>query len=132
MIQYNHTEISLEGLAERATPLVRPMGKLDIAENLEVRDVEGRGALCKTRGYRFIPMDNVVNRYNADALFTRVVNHGGRLVVFSYNYVTELGSRSEAMRGTDSMVYGGPANRGNVSIRIIAVSRTSRVVVEGG
>ena len=130
MIQYQHTEITLEGLAERATPLVRPMGKLDICENLEVRDVEGQGALCKTRGYRFIPMDNVVNRFDADAVFTSVVNHGGRLVVFSYNYVTELGSRSEAIRTTDSMVYGGPSNRGNVSIRVIVVSRASRVIVD--
>jgi len=128
-IQYQYVEIPLQGLAESSTPIARPMGKMDIAENVEIRETEGSLAFCKTRGYRFVPMDNAVGRYDIDVLFTRVVNFAGRLVVFSYDYVTELGDRAEGMRGGpglgDSVVYRGPSNRGNIKMRIVAVARSS-------
>lgn len=129
MIRYEHTEIPLQGLGESTTPIMRPMGKLDIAENLEVRDTEGSLAFCKTRGYRFIPMDDAVIRvgsvYARDVLFTRVVNFNGRLLIFTYDNLTELGDRAAGMRGTDTVIYRGPVNRGNVKMRIVAVARAS-------
>jgi hypothetical protein len=129
MIRYEHTEIQLQGLAESATPIARPMGKLDIAENIEIRDTEGALAFCKTRGYRFIPMDDTVARadeqFEIDTLFTKVVNFNGRLLVFSYDYLTELGDRAGGIRTTDTVIYRGPCNRGNVKMRIVAVSRSS-------
>lgn len=121
-IRYEHVELTLEGLDEFTSPLQRPAGKLDIAENLEpVRTKEWR----KRRGFRRVNMENVVARFDADSVFTRVVNFNGRILVFSYDYVAELGSRTGGLRGTDSMVYHGPANRGNVSTMICMVSRTS-------
>ena len=122
MIQYQHMEITLEGLSELTTPIARPIGKLDIADNIEIRDT---GALCKRRGYRYIDLSSAVNIFDVDAVFTRVTNFSGRLLVFSYNYAIELGDRGAQLRGDDAAVYRGPCNRGNGGIRTIAVSRTS-------
>jgi hypothetical protein len=122
-IPYQHVEITLEGLSELDTPIARPVGKLDIAENVEVVDTK---ALRKRRGYRFVDLAEAVNIFDTDAVYTRVVSYNGRLVIFSYSYVIELGSRAGAMRGSDTVVYRGPANRGNGGIRSVAVSRTSQ------
>lgn len=129
MIKYIPIEIPLQGLAESSTPIARPMGKMDIAENVEIRDTEGSLAFCKTRGYRYVPMDDTVGRFAHDVLFTRVVNFNGRLVIFAYDYVTELGDRGSAIRSTDSVVYRGPSNRGNVKLRIVSVARSSASVL---
>jgi len=122
MIRYQHVELTLEGLDEFTTPLARAIGKLDIAENVEVISTKD---MRKRRGYRRVDTEQVVARFDADSVFTRVVNHNGRLLLFTYSYVAELGSRSGALRGTDTLVYRGPSNRGNVSTKICAVSRSS-------
>lgn len=118
-IQFQPTEIVLDGLDQKTSAPMRVPGKLSHAINVEY---DKTGALNKRRGYQFIDLGNTVNLFDDDAVFCAVTTFRGELVVFSYDHLCTLGSRDSAMRGTDSLVYRGPNNRVACSLRHVVTA----------
>lgn len=121
-------QVQIGGTEQKSGSLVRRPGSLDVAENV-VFDKMGDGVvMSKRRGYRYVSPEDVVARFDADALLMHACTLRGELVVITHDYVAALGSQESALRGEDALVYRGPCNRGNV--RLIHVS-TSQIATRG-
>lgn len=125
-MKYRVIDVPLQGLGEAVNAAARPPGTLDIVFNLETREANGLYILCKTKGYQHINMHIPFSRYPVDSMFTHLAEHHGRLLIFSYDYITELADRNGLIADDSAVVYRGPSNRGNASLKMLAVARASR------
>lgn len=122
-LQFTNVPVMLAGLAQKDGPLTKAPGALEKAINVEF-DKQGR--LNKRRGYQFVDVGQTVNVFDDDdAVMQHLAVRQNELLVITHSYVASLGSPDEAMRGTDSLVYRGPNNRGNGRLLFGSTSRTS-------
>lgn len=124
-LDFRPVEIVLDALDQKTSGPTRIPGKLEHAINVEY---DKTGAINKRLGYQFVDLSNTVNRFDDDAVFCALTTYRDELVVFSYDYVSGLGSRDSLLRGTDALVYRGPTNRGAVKLQHVATSETGTVV----
>lgn len=103
-------DIMLGGLAQKNAPLTKTPGSLERAVNVEF---DKAGRLNKRRGYQFVDVTQTVNRFDDDAVMQHLAVRKNELLVITYSYVAALGSKDADMRGTDTLIYRGPCNRGN-------------------
>jgi len=130
-LQGNPISVPLVGVQQKADGLGRSPGVLDRAINARFDKHAELGVVIeKRRGYQFVDVSATVNRFDTDAIMTSLAVHGGELVIFTYDYVVGVGDRDAMLRGEDALVYRGPCNRGNCSVRFGAQSPISQQVLD--
>jgi hypothetical protein len=122
-LQFNNVPVMLAGLAQKDSALTKSPGALEKAINVEF-DKQGR--LNKRRGYQFVDVGQTVNRFDDDAVMQHLALRAGELLVVTHSYVAALGSVDASLRGTDTLVYRGPNNRGQGRLLFGSTSRTSQ------
>lgn len=110
-------EVQLGGLQQKASPLTKAPGALEKAINVEF---DKTGRLNKRRGYQFVDCSTTVNRFDDDAVMMHLASRGNELLVVTYSYVAALVDKDGNLRGTDTLVYRGPCNRGNGRLSFVS------------
>lgn len=114
--------IRFAGLDEKTAALVRAPGALERAQNVEF---DKTGQLNKRRGYAFVDVADAINVFDDDEVFHALATYRDELVLFSYDRVVGLASRTASLRGAEAFVYRGPSNRGALRVQFVSSSRTS-------
>jgi len=116
-------EIVLRGVEQSTDDKTRPPDALAHGINV-VHDKDG--ALVKRRGYQVVHVGEVIGQpFGPDEVMLRLVTRADELLVITHDHVLALGSKDEALRGTEALTYRGPNNRGHVRLRSIWVSTAS-------
>lgn len=124
-LNFQNVELQLGGLDQKTHRLLRRPGALDRAINARYRKLGSQVIAEKRLGYQRVDPDTVVGLTDSDAVYIAVGTRGNELVVFTYDGVVAVGDRDGNLRGTHTLVYRGPNNRGGCRVYHVGSSQLS-------
>lgn len=130
MLKFDTVQLPLGGPDQKSHRLLRSPGTLDRAVNVRFEKIGQSVVATKRYGYQRVDPDEVVGLTDPDAVYLAVATLRNELVVTTYDGVLGLGDRSGNMRGSDTLVYRGPNNRGAARIYHVGTSQLSQNFAE--
>jgi len=130
-LNFQNVPLALVGVDQKRHRLTRGAGTLDRAINVTFEKVGEQVVASKRLGYQRVDCTESVGSFAADSVWTAcAATPGGELVLFGHRWVFGVVSPDELLRGEDSIVLRGPANRGNARATFVSQSRISQSVTD--
>jgi hypothetical protein len=130
-LNFQNVPLALVGVDQKRHRLTRGAGTLDRAINVVFEKVGEQVVAQKRLGYQRVDCSESAGRFSADSVWTACASTpAGELVLFGHRWAFGVASPDAAMRGEDSIVLRGPANRGNARATFVSQSRISQSVTD--
>lgn len=131
-VNFQPIQLSLGGTDQKSHRLLRAPGTLDRAINVTFSKLGDRVVAGKRRGYqrvRITATETVGATATSDVVWTHcATTPNNELVVFGHRWVFGVASPEEALRNDDSIVFRGPAPRGNARATFVSQAKLSQEV----